>query len=111
MHCHCGTNHRAPRYTFTDPCKPEVRPGAREESEMLKNNEYSDKVWFDYSVKQTNTLDLYLIGIVTWWVFDSKSVNLAIYMSTVAIVCIGKYREVECNESIIDPLVLWIILI
>ena len=25
MHCHCGTNNRAP-------CKPEVRPGAREES-------------------------------------------------------------------------------
>ena len=32
MHCHCGTNNRAPRRTFTDPCKPEVRPGAREES-------------------------------------------------------------------------------
>ena len=31
MHCHCGTN-RAPRWTFTDPCKQEVRPGAREES-------------------------------------------------------------------------------
>ena len=32
MHCHCGTNNRTPRWTFTDPCKPEVRPGAREES-------------------------------------------------------------------------------
>ena len=32
MHCHCGTNNRAPRLTFTNPCKPEVRPGAREES-------------------------------------------------------------------------------
>ena len=32
MHCHGGTNNRAPRRTFTDPCKPEVRPGAREES-------------------------------------------------------------------------------
>ena len=32
MHCHCGTNNRVPRRTFTDPCKPEVRPGAREES-------------------------------------------------------------------------------
>ena len=32
MHCHCGTNNRAPRWTFTDPCKPDVRPGAREES-------------------------------------------------------------------------------
>ena len=32
MYCHCGTNNRVPRWTFTDPCKPEVRPGAREES-------------------------------------------------------------------------------
>ena len=32
MHCHCDTNNRAPRRTFIDPCKPEVRPGAREES-------------------------------------------------------------------------------
>ena len=32
MHCHCGTNNRAPRWTFTDLCKAEVRPGAREES-------------------------------------------------------------------------------
>ena len=32
MHRHCGTNNIAPRWTFTDPCKPEMRPGAREES-------------------------------------------------------------------------------
>ena len=32
MHCHCGTDNRAPRWIFTDPCKSEVRPGAREES-------------------------------------------------------------------------------
>ena len=32
MHCHCGTNNRAPRGTFKDPCKLKVRPGAREES-------------------------------------------------------------------------------
>ena len=32
MHCHCGTNNRAPRWTFTDTCKPDVRTGAREES-------------------------------------------------------------------------------
>ena len=29
---HCGTNNRAPRWTFTNPYKPEVRPGAKEES-------------------------------------------------------------------------------
>ena len=32
MHFHCGNNNRAPRWTFTDPCKSEVRSGAREES-------------------------------------------------------------------------------
>ena len=32
MHCHCGTNNRAPWWTFTDPCKPEARLGVREES-------------------------------------------------------------------------------
>ena len=32
MHCHCGTNNREPWWTFTDPCKPEVKPGTREES-------------------------------------------------------------------------------
>ena len=24
MHRHCGTNNRAPRWTFTGPCKPEM---------------------------------------------------------------------------------------
>ena len=32
MHCHCGTNNRGQRWSFTSPCKPEVRPGAREGS-------------------------------------------------------------------------------
>ena len=32
MHCHCGTNNRAPLWTFMNPYKPEVRPGARDES-------------------------------------------------------------------------------
>ena len=32
MHCHCGTNNRAPRWTATESCKPEVRSGAREDS-------------------------------------------------------------------------------
>ena len=30
-----ATINRAPRWTFRDPCKPEVRPGAREESASL----------------------------------------------------------------------------
>ena len=32
MHRHFCTNNRAPRWTFKDPCKPEVWPGAREVS-------------------------------------------------------------------------------
>ena len=32
MHRNCGTNNRAPRWTFTDSCITEVGPGAREES-------------------------------------------------------------------------------
>ena len=32
MQCHCSTNSKVQRWTFTDPCKPEVRPDAREES-------------------------------------------------------------------------------
>ena len=31
MNCHCCTNQRAVRWTVTDPCILEVRPGAREE--------------------------------------------------------------------------------
>ena len=32
MLCQCGHNNREPQWTFKDPCKPEVRPGTREES-------------------------------------------------------------------------------
>ena len=35
-------------------------------SQIFKNNECNDKVRFDYLEMHTNTLDLYLIGIVTW---------------------------------------------
>ena len=34
-------------------------------SQILKNNKCSDKVRFDYLEMHINTLDLYLIGIVT----------------------------------------------
>ena len=52
MHCHCGTNNRAPRWTFTDPCKSEVRPGAREESAspawLADVNKYITVVYLKY---------------------------------------------------------------
>ena len=34
MHRHCGTNNRAPQWTFTDPCKPEVRLRAERFSQI-----------------------------------------------------------------------------
>ena len=64
-------------------------------SQIFKNNERSNKVRFDCLEMHTITLDLYLVGIVVWWVFDSKSVNLAIYLSTIAIVCILKYSTLN----------------
>ena len=63
-------------------------------SKIFKINECSEKVQFNYLEIHTNTLDFYFIDIVAWWVFDSKSVSLAIYLSAVAIVCIEKYRKV-----------------
>ena len=42
MHCCCGTNNRAPRWTFTNPCTPEVRPSAREVSVKVTMHVY---VW------------------------------------------------------------------
>ena len=58
MHCHCGTNNRAPRWTFTDPCKAEVRPGAREES--------ASPVWLAASaMKARDTTKVYI------WRLDS----------------------------------------
>ena len=32
MQCHHGTSNRTPQWTFTNPCKPDVRPGVRKES-------------------------------------------------------------------------------
>ena len=46
-----------------------------------KNNECCDKVQFDYLEMHTDKLDMYLFDIVAWWVFDSRSINLAIYRS------------------------------
>ena len=58
MHCHCGTNNRAPRWTFTDPCKPEVRPGAREES--------ASPVWLAApAMNAQNTTKVYIWRLVT----------------------------------------------
>ena len=58
MHCHCGTNNRAPRWTFTDPCKPEVRPGAREES--------ASPTWLAAPAKNArNTTKVYIWRLVT----------------------------------------------
>ena len=61
MHCHCGTNNRAPRwtFTFTDPCNPEVRPGAREES--------ASPAWLAApAMNARDTTKLYIWRLDTW---------------------------------------------
>ena len=58
MHCYCGTNNRAPRWTFTDPCKLEVRPGAREES--------ASPVWLAAAaINARDTTKVFIWGLVT----------------------------------------------
>ena len=58
MHRHCGTNNRAPRWTFTDPCKPEVRPGAREES--------ASPAWLAApAINARNTTNVYILRLDT----------------------------------------------
>ena len=58
MHRHCGTNNRALRWTFTDPCKPEVRPGAREES--------ASPAWLAApAMNARNTTKVYIYGGLT----------------------------------------------
>ena len=71
---------------------------SQQECQIFKNDKCSDKVRLDYLEIHTNTLDLYLFAIITWWLFNSKSVNLAIYLPTVAIVSIEKYKEGLYNE-------------
>ena len=79
MHCHCGTNNRAPRWTFTDPCKPEVRPGAREESASpawlaapAMNTRDTTKV-YRYGDSTLN-VDLHYIGSVTATTHQEKGI-------------------------------------
>ena len=59
MHCHCGTNNRSPRWTVTDPCKPEVRPGAREES--------ASPAWLAApAMNARDTTKVYILRLDTW---------------------------------------------
>ena len=69
MHCHCGTNNRAPRWTFTDPCKAEVRPGAREESAIYKIRLLSKSENFRFGV--------FLFIIVLFQFFWSQLIDLS----------------------------------
>ena len=78
MHRHCGTNNRAPRWTFMDPCKPEVRPGAREESASpawlaapAMNAHDTTKV---YILRLTLDVDRHYIGSVTATTHQEKGI-------------------------------------
>ena len=44
MYCHCGTNNRASRWTFMDPCKPEVRPA---QQQFLHKNQINVDIVLD----------------------------------------------------------------
>ena len=57
MHRHCDTNNRAPRWTFTELCKPEVRPGAREES--------ASPAWLAAPVMNARDTTKYIYGGLT----------------------------------------------
>ena len=58
MHCHCCTNNRVPRWTFMDPCKSKVRPGAREES--ASQYEIWSTIWnFTTSTSKRSKLNRY----------------------------------------------------
>ena len=80
MHCHCGTNNRAPRWIFTDPCKQELRPGAREESASpawlaapTMNARDTTKVYTVYG-GLTLDVDLHYIGSVTATTHQEKGI-------------------------------------
>ena len=81
MHCHCGTNNRAPRWTFTDPCKSDVRPGAREESASpawlaapAMNARDTTKMYtFEYG-DSTLDVDRHYIGSVTATTHQEKCI-------------------------------------
>ena len=62
MNCHCVTNNRAPRWTFTEPCKPEVRPGAREE-------ESASPAWLAApAMNARDTTKVYILRLDNWCV-------------------------------------------
>ena len=80
MHLHCGTDNRAPRWTFMDPCKPEVRPGAREESmspawlvATAMNARDTTKVYMDNG-GMTLDVDQHYIGSVTTTTHQEKGI-------------------------------------
>ena len=82
MHCHCGNNNRAPRWTFTDPCKPDVRLGAREKSASpaclaapAMNAHDTTKV---YKKRLTLDVDRHYIGSVTATTHQEKAKRLSV---------------------------------
>ena len=71
IHRHYGTNSRASRKKFTDSCKPEVRPGTREESASPAWLQCSRTPWMPATQRKciywglTLDVDRYYIGSVT----------------------------------------------
>ena len=114
MHCHCGTKNRAPRWTFTDPCKPEVRPGAREESisiktirrkimEKIKNEEKLSNRPLTYLCNKNMHYDERtpcIAGFDQMWVTLFKMVSLMLYRKNIMRILghIIFYRKLKTNS-------------
>ena len=98
MHCHCGNNNRAPRWTFTDPCKPEGRPGSREEfaKKFIKSTVISvHPNWLRSIDKGGNTIQS-LSASNRDWIFQS---TLHWYRITDSIVWI---IQSKCSVTVSD---------
>ena len=55
MHCHCGTNNGAPRWTLTNPCKPEVWSGGVSVSCLASRTRHECQRHNESVYKEANT--------------------------------------------------------
>ena len=94
MLCHCETYNRAPRLTFTDPCKSEVRPGARLESpcpawlaSLTMNASDTTKVYIILYEGLTLDVDQHYIGSVKATTHQEKGIIIQdkTYMSKMSV--------------------------
>ena len=127
MHRHCGTNNRAPRWTFMDPIKPEVRPGAREESAspawlsapamnardnknvyiltLEADRHYIGSVTVSTHLSYTRQISVFCPGIPTTllWYRTSSSIYLYLVSSLVHIIHKALHSDLLRGERVLIP--------